>query len=85
MGFLPSGSTYLWFAGNGGMDPCNSPYITHDNNFHLLFHSFITSQPRVRAGHHPQLSGLRGLEPTGTASFRLHYERLKKLTLSPTP
>ena len=36
-------SSYLWLASNEGVDPYSSPYITHDENFHVLFHPFIPS------------------------------------------
>ena len=39
--------SYLWLAGNEGMDPYSSPYATHYNGVHFLFHASIPSQPKA--------------------------------------
>ena len=42
------------------MDPCSSPYIARYSSFHVLFHSFISSQPRASQArpHHHGVSSL---------------------------
>ena len=57
--------TGLWLARNEGMDPDTCPYITHDNSFHVLFHSpsLLASQRKADCYWEHEQGRLQGPMP----------------------
>ena len=62
--------SYLLLARYEEMDPDSSPYITHYNSFHFLFHSFQTLNPN--GSFRFLLYSLQTLNPNGNFRFLLH-------------